>query len=157
MIKDDKKFKYDPADKMWLPRYVCEAVSRRASMMASAGVTALLKKMDYKVRIGGFSLIKQNICSGRGDRHRWVSFPIPPSFQECDAVKNLSNDGDQLQIWSSPFGGELMLSSYQRFAKRSTCLPFIICVSGRIRTRSSPGGGGLERQKRRLTLIGQPG
>ena len=33
------------------PRYVCEAVSRRASMMASAGVTALLKKMDYKVRI----------------------------------------------------------------------------------------------------------
>jgi len=29
-------------------RYVCEAVSRRASMMASAGVTALLKKMDYK-------------------------------------------------------------------------------------------------------------
>ena len=72
-------------------------------MMASAGVTALLKKMDYKVRIGGLgmekiSLIKQNICSGRGDRHRWVSFPIPPSFQECDAVKNLSNDGDQLQV-----------------------------------------------------------
>ena len=32
-----------------LLRYVCEAVSRRASMMASAGVTALLKKMDYKV------------------------------------------------------------------------------------------------------------
>jgi hexokinase len=30
-------------------RYVCEAVSRRASMMASAGITALLKKMDYKV------------------------------------------------------------------------------------------------------------
>jgi len=29
-------------------RYVCEAVSRRASMMASAGITALLKKMDYK-------------------------------------------------------------------------------------------------------------
>jgi len=27
---------------------VCEAVSRRASMMASAGITALLKKMDYK-------------------------------------------------------------------------------------------------------------
>ena len=31
-----------------LCRYVCEAVSRRASMMASAGITALLKKMDYK-------------------------------------------------------------------------------------------------------------
>ena len=31
-----------------LLRYVCEAVSRRASMMASAGITALLKKMDYK-------------------------------------------------------------------------------------------------------------
>jgi len=29
-------------------RYVCETVSRRASMMASAGITALLKKMDYK-------------------------------------------------------------------------------------------------------------
>lgn len=29
-------------------RYVCEAVSRRASMMASAGITALLKKMDYR-------------------------------------------------------------------------------------------------------------
>merc|ERR1712211_110722 len=29
-------------------RYVCESVSRRASMMASAGITALLKKMDYK-------------------------------------------------------------------------------------------------------------
>lgn len=31
-----------------MSRYVCEAVSRRASMMASAGITALLKKMDYK-------------------------------------------------------------------------------------------------------------
>lgn len=29
-------------------RYVCEIVSRRASFMASAGITALLKKMDYK-------------------------------------------------------------------------------------------------------------
>jgi hexokinase len=29
-------------------RYVCEMVSRRASFMASAGITALLKKMDYK-------------------------------------------------------------------------------------------------------------
>jgi len=29
-------------------RYVCESVSRRASMMASAGITALLKKMDFK-------------------------------------------------------------------------------------------------------------
>ena len=31
-------------------RYVCEVVSRRASFMASAGITALLKKMDYKVQ-----------------------------------------------------------------------------------------------------------
>ena len=31
-----------------MSRYVCESVSRRASMMASAGITALLKKMDYK-------------------------------------------------------------------------------------------------------------
>ena len=29
-------------------RYVYEMVSRRASFMASAGVAALLKKMDYK-------------------------------------------------------------------------------------------------------------
>ena len=28
-------------------RYVCECVSRRAGFMASAGITALLKKMDY--------------------------------------------------------------------------------------------------------------
>ena len=27
---------------------MCEVVSRRASFMASAGITALLKKMDYK-------------------------------------------------------------------------------------------------------------
>ena len=29
-------------------RYVCECISRRAGFMVSAGVTALLKKMDYK-------------------------------------------------------------------------------------------------------------
>ena len=29
-------------------RYVCECVIRRSSMMASAGITALLKKMDFK-------------------------------------------------------------------------------------------------------------
>ena len=29
-------------------RYICECVSRRAAFMASAGITALLKKMDYK-------------------------------------------------------------------------------------------------------------
>merc|ERR1719312_1107468 len=28
-------------------RYICELVSRRAGFMASAGITALLKKMDY--------------------------------------------------------------------------------------------------------------
>ena len=28
-------------------RYICECVSRRAGFMASAGITALLKKMDY--------------------------------------------------------------------------------------------------------------
>ena len=28
-------------------RYVCEVVSQRASLMVSAGITALLKKMDY--------------------------------------------------------------------------------------------------------------
>jgi len=37
-----------PDDDCSALRYVCEAVSRRASMMASAGITALLKKMDYK-------------------------------------------------------------------------------------------------------------
>ncbi len=29
-------------------RYICELISRRAGFMASAGITALLKKMDYK-------------------------------------------------------------------------------------------------------------
>merc|ERR1712012_222859 len=29
-------------------RYVCECVSRRAGFMVAAGLTALLKKMDYK-------------------------------------------------------------------------------------------------------------
>ncbi len=29
-------------------RYIVEAVSRRAGFMASAGITALLKKMDYR-------------------------------------------------------------------------------------------------------------
>ena len=28
-------------------RYVCESISRRAGFMVSAGITALLKKMDY--------------------------------------------------------------------------------------------------------------
>ena len=46
-----------------LSRFVCESVSRRASMMASAGITALLKKMDYKdvvIAIDG-SLFRFNI------------------------------------------------------------------------------------------------
>ena len=29
-------------------RYICECVSRRAAFMCAAGITALLKKMDYK-------------------------------------------------------------------------------------------------------------
>ena len=29
-------------------RHVCECVSRRAAFMTAAGITALLKKMDYK-------------------------------------------------------------------------------------------------------------
>ena len=80
-------------------------------MMASAGVTALLKKMDYKVpckEMFVIVLIQEDrlqstnniyICfSGRGDCHRWLSFPVPPSLQECDAVANLSDDGNQLQV-----------------------------------------------------------
>ena len=84
-------------------------------MMASAGVTALLKKMDYKVvqeysqgKMLVFVLIQEdglqstnNIYisfSGRGDRHRWLSLPVPPPLQECDAVANLSDDGNQLQV-----------------------------------------------------------
>ncbi len=31
-------------------RHICECVSRRAAFMAAAGITALLKKMDYKVK-----------------------------------------------------------------------------------------------------------
>ena len=84
-------------------------------MMASAGVTALLKKMDYKVvqeysqgKMFVFVLIQEDglqstnniyICfSGRGDCHRWLSLPVPPPLQECDAVANLSDDGNQLQV-----------------------------------------------------------
>ena len=70
-------------------------------MMASAGVTALLKKMDYKVRIQmgeENERISTRFSSGRCDRHRRLSFPIPPPLQECDAVQNLSDDGDQLQV-----------------------------------------------------------
>merc|ERR1711902_232330 len=29
-------------------RYICEIVSRRAAFMCAAGITALLKKMDYR-------------------------------------------------------------------------------------------------------------
>ena len=32
-------------------RYICECVSRRAGFMCAAGLTALIKKMDYKVII----------------------------------------------------------------------------------------------------------
>ena len=83
-------------------------------MMASAGVTALLKKMDYKVvqdnsqgKMLVFVLIQEDrmqfanniYCfSGRGDCHRWLSLPVPPALQECDAVANLSDDGNQLQV-----------------------------------------------------------
>ena len=46
------------------------------------------------------------ICfSGRGDCHRWLSLPVPPALQECDAVANLSDDGNQLQVWPAPIRG----------------------------------------------------
>ena len=39
----------NPSDEdMSAVRYICECVSRRAAFMAAAGITALLKKMDYK-------------------------------------------------------------------------------------------------------------
>merc|ERR1712123_384960 len=51
-------------------RYVCEVVSRRASFMASAGITALLKKMDYKNVVIAidytFELLLSEDGSGRG-------------------------------------------------------------------------------------------
>ena len=43
--------------------------------------------------------------SGRGDRHRWLSLPVPSPLQECDAVANLSDDGNQLQVWPAPIRG----------------------------------------------------
>ena len=43
--------------------------------------------------------------SGRGDCHRWLSLPVPPALQECDAVANLSDDGNQLQVWPAPIRG----------------------------------------------------
>ncbi len=51
-------------------RYICECVSRRAGFMAAAGITALLKKMDYKdvvnifsirIKMGGGGGLTQNI------------------------------------------------------------------------------------------------
>ena len=46
------------------------------------------------------------ICfSGCSDRHRWLSLPVPPPLQECDAVANLSDDGNQLQVWPAPIRG----------------------------------------------------
>ena len=35
-------------------RYICECVSRRAGFMCAAGLTALLKKMDYKAGLQSF-------------------------------------------------------------------------------------------------------
>ena len=37
-------------------RYICECVSRRAGFMCAAGLTALIKKMDYKVVIKVISI-----------------------------------------------------------------------------------------------------
>ena len=38
-------------------RYICECVSRRAGFMCAAGLTALIKKMDYKVIIRKLGLV----------------------------------------------------------------------------------------------------
>ena len=58
------------------------------------------EKMDCSLQITFI------ICfSGRGDRHRWLSLPVPSPLQECDAVANLSDDGNQLQVWPAPIRG----------------------------------------------------
>ena len=111
MIKDDKKFKYDLADKMWLPRYVCEAVSRRASMMASAGVTALLKKMDYKVRIWGL---------GHGKDYKtkhllrtWWS-PSMGLFSDSTPISRMWCSQESLKWWGSTSS---LIFSFRRWAE----------------------------------------
>ena len=45
---DDSEVKDVSDDDCSALRYVCECISRRAGFMVSAGITALLKKMDYK-------------------------------------------------------------------------------------------------------------
>ena len=100
MIKDDKKFKYEAADKMWLPRYVCEAVSRRASMMASAGVTALLKKMDYKVRIGGLGRGKDFSYKTKHLLRTWWS-PSMGLFSDSTLISRMWCSQESLKWWGS--------------------------------------------------------
>ena len=67
--------------------------------------------------------------SGRCDRHRRLSFPIPPPLQECDAVQNLSDDGDQLQVWPPPFRGDLSIIIF-----RVIVFPHMIATTARAKS-----------------------
>ena len=76
-------------------RYICEVVSRRASFMASAGITALLKKMDYKdVVIAIDGSLFRCLKTRKHGKNQFVSkialsnFQIPSSFQERDAISH---------------------------------------------------------------------
>lgn len=88
-----------------LIRYVCEAVSRRASMMASAGITALLKKMDYKVK-GDEGTIRV-LCTARAqilwDDHNWYRDNVVNTYA---ASPNL-HDGRSSFGYESAYGSVL--------------------------------------------------
>ena len=95
--------------KIWNPpRYVCEAVSRRASMMASAGVTALLKKMDYKVRI---QRIRKNLDTKILPRTLWSPSTAP--FSDSTPTSRMWCNPESLSWWASTSSST---SSFQRWA-----------------------------------------
>ena len=66
-------------------RYVCECVSRRAGFMVSAGITALLKKMDYKdvvVAIDG-NLIEPKRCPIKFSKGFLAKIFVKSPFKTC--------------------------------------------------------------------------
>ena len=88
-------------------RYICEVVSRRASFMASAGITALLKKMDYKdvvIAIDG-SLFR---CLNTKTRKKSI-FSIAFNFRYHPHFKNVMQSRIS-QLMGVDYKFDLMLS-----------------------------------------------
>ena len=74
--------------------------------MAAAGITALLKKMDYKdvvVAIGNLDMVHTifmfvYISSFLFLIFRWFSVQIPSAFSKHHEIKNSTIDGNRLHI-----------------------------------------------------------